>query len=125
MLDRQDIELIQQLNRESEQRMIEKFQEVEQRMTDDRHELEQRLASTIQDVEQRLGRQIQDSEMRMIAMMEAYFNPKFQALGEKIDLMMEQKASTEITEDLDDRVAYLETAVDNNTRDIMRLKLAR
>lgn len=78
MLDQHDLELIQQLNRESEQRMV--------------------------------------------ALMESYFNPKFQALSDSIALLAERKASTEVIEDLDDRVTYLEGAVETNTKEIIRLR---
>lgn len=64
----------------------------------------------------------QESEQRMMALMEAYFTPKFQALGDSIALLTERKASNEVIDDLDDRVTYLEGAVENNTKEIMRLR---
>lgn len=67
----------------------------------------------------------QESEQRMMALMEAYFTPKFQALGDSIALLTERKASNEVIDDLDDRVTYLEGAVENNTKEIMRLRQAK
>lgn len=67
----------------------------------------------------------QESEQRMIALMEAYFDPKFQALGDSIALLVERKASAEVIEDMDDRMTYLESAVESNTKDIILLKQAR
>ena len=64
----------------------------------------------------------QESEQRMMALMEAYFTPKFQALGDSIALLTERKASNEVIDDLDARVTYLEGAVENNTKEIMRLR---
>ena len=64
----------------------------------------------------------QESEQRMMALMEAYFTPKFQALGDSIALLTECKASNEVIDDLDDRVTYLEGAMENNTKEIMRLR---
>ena len=67
----------------------------------------------------------QESEQRMMALMEAYFNPKFQALSDSIALLTERKASNEVIDDLDDRVTYLEGAVENNTKEIIRLRQAK
>ena len=67
----------------------------------------------------------QESEQRMMALMEAYFTPKFQALGDSIALLTERKASNEVIDDIDDRVTYLEGAVENNTKEIMRLRQAK
>lgn len=104
MLDQKDLELISKLNQESEARLMARLEDSEARLT----------AQMIQ-----LNK---ESEQRMMALMEAYFEPKFQALNDRLDLMMERKASTEVTEDLDERVTYLEGAVENNTKDIMFLK---
>lgn len=104
MLDQKDLELISKLNQESEARLMARLEDSEARLT----------AQMIQ-----LNK---ESEQRMMALMEAYFEPKFQALNDRLDLMMERKASTEVTEDLDERVTYLEGAVENNTKDIMLLK---
>lgn len=104
MLDQKDLELIAKINQDSEARMMARLEDSEARLTAQMVQLNK------------------ESEQRMMALMEAYFEPKFQALNDRLDLMMERKASTEVTEDLDERVTYLEGAVENNTKDIMFLK---
>lgn len=108
MLDQKDLELIAKLNQDSEARLTAQMIQLNK-------ESEQRMMAYTQKL-------TQESEMRMMALMEAYFEPKFQALNDRLDLMMERKASTEVTEDLDERVTYLEGVVENNTKDIMLLK---
>ena len=64
----------------------------------------------------------QESENRMVALMEGYFDPKFNLLLDKLSLIDERKSSVEVTQDLDERVTYLERMVESNTRDILRMK---
>ena len=51
-------------------------------------------------------------------MMESYFDPKFQLLSEQITGQMQNKASVEVVQDLDDRVTVLED-------DVLQLKKAQ
>ena len=133
MLDQHDLELIQKLNQESEQRMMAYSQQLHQESEERRKESEQRMTEQInklnQESEQRMmayaQKLSQESEQRMMVLMEAYFDPKFQALSDSIALLTERKASTEVMEDLDDRVTYLEGAVETNTKDIILLKQAK
>ena len=90
----------------SEARMTEKIEASEARMTE------------------RTETRAQDSESRMLAMMEAYFEPRFQLLGDQIKLIQEKLASPETLEDLEGRVQFVEGVVKQHSREIELLKKA-
>lgn len=90
----------------SEARMAEKIEASEARMTE------------------RTETRAQDSESRMLAMMEAYFEPRFQLLGDQIKLIQEKLASPETLEDLEGRVQFVEGVVKQHSREIELLKKA-
>ena len=62
---------------------------------------------------------IRESESRMMVMMEAYFDPKFQALSEQIN-----PVPKEAIDILEDRVDDLEKTVELHTQQINDLKMA-
>jgi len=90
----------------SEARMTEKIEASEARMAE------------------RTETRAQDSESRMLAMMEAYFEPRFQLLGDQIKLIQEKLASPETLEDLEGRVQFVEGVVKQHSREIELLKKA-
>lgn len=63
---------------------------------------------------------IRESENRMVVLMEAYFDPKFQALSEQIN-----PVPKEAVDILEDRVDDLEEAVELHTQQINELKRAQ
>lgn len=63
---------------------------------------------------------IRESENRMMVLMEAYFDPKFQALSEQIN-----PVPKEAVDILEDRVDDLEEAVELHTQQINELKRAQ
>lgn len=68
---------------------------------------------------------ISDSQAQTVAMMEAYFEPKFSLLGEQLSLFRAAKASAEALEELESRVDVLGAAVKQYSREIEALKKAQ
>ncbi len=101
----------------SEARMTEKIEASEARMAEKIEASEARMT-------ERTETRAQDSESRMLAMMEAYFEPRFQLLGDQIKLIQEKLASPETLEDLEGRVQFVEGVVKQHSREIELLKKA-
>ena len=102
MLDKNDLQMIQEMMLSSEQRLFGKIEESEQRMTG----------------------KIEESENRMKVMMESYFDPKFNLLYENQQIMMEQLAPRSRVDDLEDEVKFLKSVVRQMNDDIQKLKKA-
>lgn len=144
MLDERDLQAIAQLIdsklQESEQRTVHlidsKLQESEQRtsqLIDSKlQESEQRTAqlidSKLKESEQRTMGAIKESEQRTMqgaaALMESYFEPKFQLLAEGIQSLQETQIPRERFENLEEEVAFLHTIVRQHSREIEKLKHA-
>ena len=125
MLDEKDLQAIAQLIHASEQRTAQlidcKLKESEQRTMDAIKESEQRTMQRTTDA-------IRESEQRTMqgasALMEAYFEPKFQLLAEGIQSLKETQISRDEFDDLKEEVAFLRTVVRQHSRDIEKLKHA-
>ena len=102
MLDKNDLQMIQEMMLASEQRLFGKIEESEQRMAG----------------------KIEESENRMKVMMESYFDPKFNLLYENQQIMMEQLAPRSRVDDLEDEVKFLKSVVRQMNDDIQKLKKA-
>ena len=102
MMDKNDLQMIQEMMLASEQRLFGKIEESEQRMTG----------------------KIEESENRMKVMMESYFDPKFNLLYENQQIMMEQLAPRSRVDDLEDEVKFLKSGVRQMNDDIQKLKKA-
>ena len=140
MLDERDLQAIAQLIdsklQESEQRTVHlidsKLQESEQRtsqLIDSKlKESEQRTMGAIKESEQRTMGAIKESEQRTMqgaaALMESYFEPKFQLLAEGIQSLQETQFPRERFENLEEEVAFLHTIVRQHSREIEKLKHA-
>lgn len=140
MLDERDLQAIAQLIdsklQESEQRTAQlidsKLQESEQRtsqLIDSKlKESEQRTMGAIKESEQRTMGAIKESEQRTMqgaaALMESYFEPKFQLLAEGIQSLQETQIPRERFENLEEEVAFLHTIVRQHSREIEKLKHA-
>ncbi len=140
MLDERDLQAIAQLIdsklQESEQRTVHlidsKLQESEQRtsqLIDSKlKESEQRTMGAIKESEQRTMGAIKESEQRTMqgaaALMESYFEPKFQLLAEGIQSLQETQIPRERFENLEEEVAFLHTIVRQHSREIEKLKHA-
>ena len=61
----------------------------------------------------------------MMALMEAYFEPKFDLLAEQIKLIQEKQVPMETMEQTEDRLAVLEAVVKSHSAEIRRLKKAQ
>ena len=75
--------------------------------------------------ETRMTEKINDAEGRMMALMEGYFKPEFNLLGEQLQLIQEKILPSEALEDLEDRVDVLEAAVKQHSRELELLKKAQ
>ena len=129
MLDERDLQAIAQLIdsrlQESEQRTSQlidsKLQESEQRTA-------QLIDSKLKESEQRTMGAIKESEQRTMqgaaALMESYFEPKFQLLAEGIQSLQETQIPRERIENLEEEVAFLHTIVRQHSREIEKLKHA-
>ena len=125
MLDERDLQAIAQL-------IDSKLQESEQRtsqLIDSKlKESEQRTMGAIKESEQRTMGAIKESEQRNMqgaaALMESYFEPKFQLLAEGIQSLQETQIPRERFENLEEEVAFLHTIVRQHSREIEKLKHA-
>ena len=136
MLDERDLQAIAQLIdsrlQESEQRTARlidsKLKESEQRTMGAIKESEQRTMGAIKESEQRTMGAIKESEQRTMqgaaALMESYFEPKFQLLAEGIQSLQETQIPRERFENLEEEVAFLHTIVRQHSREIEKLKHA-
>ena len=61
----------------------------------------------------------------MMALMEAYFEPKFDLLAEQIKLIQEKQVPMEAMEQTEDRLDVLEAVVKSHSAEIRRLKKAQ
>ena len=102
MLDKNDLQMLQEMILASEQRLFGKIEESEQRMTG----------------------KIEESENRMKVMVESYFDPKFNLLYENQKIMMEQLAPRSRVDALEDEVKFLKSVVRQMNDEIQKLKKA-
>ena len=108
----------------SEQRMSEKIEASEQRLFGRIEASEQRLSEKIEASEQRMSEKIDEAENRMKVMMESYFDPKFNLLFENQQIMMEQLAPRSRVDELEDEVKFLKSIVRQMNDEIQQLKKA-
>ncbi len=121
-------QLIDSKLKESEQRTMGAIKESEQRTMGAIKESEQRTMGAIKESEQRTMGAIKESEQRTMqgaaALMESYFEPKFQLLAEGIQSLQETQIPRERFENLAEEVAFLHTIVRQHSREIEKLKHA-
>ena len=112
MLDEQDIEMLARLLSQQKEDIISEVGVV--------------VDSKIKDSEQRMittmDSKVRESERRMMVMMESYFDPKFQALSERLDDIEKKLIPQEAMDIMEDRVDDLEKTVAIHTRQIEELK---
>lgn len=72
-----------------------------------------------------LQAEIRASESHMMALMEAYFEPKFNLLADGQKLIQEKMIPAEELEDIHERLDLLEAITRRNVRDIEKLKKAQ
>lgn len=86
---------------------------------------ESRTADRADRQSQELQGNIRDSESRLLAMMEAYFGPKFDLLADGQKLIREQMVTRDDLADLESRLDVLEAVTRRNVREIDKLKKAQ
>lgn len=124
MLDKNDLQMIQEIIMASEQRMFGRIEASEQKMTAKIDASEQRMLGRIEESEQRMTGKIDEAENRMKVMMESYFDPKFNLLYENQQIMMEQLAPRSRVDDLEDEVKFLKSVVRQMNDELQQLKKA-
>ena len=130
--EQRTVQLIDSKLQESEQRTARlidsKLKESEQRTMGAIKESEQRTMGAIKESEQRTMGAVKESEQRTMqgaaALMESYFEPKFQLLAEGIQSLQETQIPRERFENLEEEVAFLHTIVRQHSREIEKLKHA-
>ena len=113
VLERNDLQQLQELMMASEQRLFGRIEASEQR-----------LSEKIEASEQRMSEKINEAENRMKVMMESYFDPKFNLLFENQQIMMEQLAPRSRVDELEDEVKFLKSIVRQMNDEIQQLKKA-
>lgn len=68
---------------------------------------------------------LQQAKGEMMALMEAYFEPKFDLLAEQIKLVQEKQIPMEVLEQVEDRLDVQEAAIKNHSVEIRNLKKAQ
>ena len=125
MLDERDLQAIAQIIdskiQESEQRMTTKIQESEQRMTAKIEASEQRMNAKI---EESASQTLKEAMQGAAALMESYFEPKFNLLFENQQTMLETLAPKSRVDELEEEVSGLRSVVRQHSRDIELLKHA-
>ena len=129
MLDERDLQAIAQLIdsklQESEQRTV---QLIDSKLKESEQRTAQLIDSKLKESEQRTMGAIKESEQRTMqgaaALMESYFEPKFQLLAEGIQSLQETQIPRERFENLEEEVAFLHTIVRQHSREIEKLKHA-
>lgn len=79
----------------------------------------------LQAIAQIMDEKISNSEKRMTALMEAYFNPKFNLLADGMQLIQEKMIPAEEREDIHEKLELLEAITRRNVREIEKLKKAQ
>ena len=124
VLERNDLQQLQELMMASEQRLFGRIEASEQRMSEKIEASEQRMSEKIEASEQRMSEKINEAENRMKVMMESYFDPKFNLLFENQQIMMEQLAPRSRVDELEDEVKFLKSIVRQMNDEIQQLKKA-
>lgn len=107
MLDEKDLQAIAKLISASEARTAEKIAASESRLKD------------------YVDEKVSTAQSHTQALMEGYFDPKFDLLGEKIDLLEEKMVTFEDLEDIISRLDALEIVTRQNVLEIDKLKKAQ
>lgn len=89
----------------------------------------QAIAKLISDSEARTAQRIEEAEKRMMALMEGYFDPKFNLLADGHKLIMEQMVKKEdleeAQEDIRTELDVLKAIVRQHSHEISKLKKAQ
>ena len=141
MLDEKDLQAIAKLISDSESRMISRMTEEiaasEARMTASMDEklsasearmtasMDEKLSASEARLKTCVDEKVSAAQSHTLALMEAYFDPKFKLMGEKIDLLEEKMVTFEDLEDIESRLDVLEAITRRNVREIDKLKKAQ
>ena len=106
MLDKQDLQMLQEIILASEQRMTGK------------------IKTEIEASEQRMTGKIDEAENHMKVLMESYFDPKFNLLYENQQSLLEQLAPRSRVDALEDEVKFLKSVFRQMNDEIQQMKKA-
>ena len=85
----------------------------------------QQKQEIIDELDTRMDKKMTDFKRDTIAMMEAYFNPKFNLLAEGQKNILETLAPKNRVEQLEEEVDFLKTVIRALSRDVAELKKAQ
>lgn len=130
MLDEKDIEMLARLMSQQKEDIISEVGVVvDSKIKDSEQRMITTMDSKVRESEQRIittmDSKVRESERRMMVMMESYFDPKFQALSERLDDIEKKLIPQEAMDIMEDRVDDLEKTVAIHTRQIEELKKAQ
>ena len=116
-LTRQKTEIMQEMGRQKA--------EIMQEMGQQKAEMMQGLTRQKSDIMQEMGRQKAEVMHEVGALMEAYFEPKFNLLADGQKLIREKMVTVEDLERIEGRLDVLEAVVKRHSREIESLKKAQ
>lgn len=126
MLDEKDLQAIAQLMAQQKQEIIGELDvrmdaKMAQQKTDITGELDAKLSA----LETRMDDKLDSFKQETVAMMEAYFDPKFELLAEGQKTLLETLAPKNRVEQLEEEVDILKTVIRSLSRDVAELKKAQ
>lgn len=134
MLEKEDLQALQKMFSDSEERMMGKLQESEERMTgkmqgmiqESEERMTGKMQGMIQESEERMTGKIQKSEDRAVqkamVMMEQYFDPKFNLLAENQQMILEKMVPLSRVEKIEGDVDLLKIIIRQMREEIDQLK---
>ena len=134
MLEKEDLQALQKMFSDSEERMMGKLQESEGRMTgkmqgmiqESEERMTGKMQGMIQESEERMTGKIQKSEDRAVqkamVMMEQYFDPKFNLLAENQQMILEKMVPLSRVEKIEGDVDLLKIIIRQMREEIDQLK---
>lgn len=134
MLDEKDLQAIAQLmDMKLEKQKKEIIDEVDMKLNKQKKEiigevdtrLNKQKKEIISEVDVMTDNKMRESEKRMMVMMESYFDPKFNALSERLDTIERKLVPMEAVDILDDRMDDAEQMIKLHTHQISELKKAQ
>ncbi len=130
MLDERDLQAIAKLIdtsvRESEARTAEKIDTaINTAIKESEARTAEKIDTAIKESEARTAEKIKESEDRMKALMEGYFEPKFNLLADQFQLIQDKMVLLDDLVKRDDRLDVLEAVVKRHSREIEKLKKAQ
>ena len=126
MLDEKDLQAIAQLMAQQKQELIgELAVRMDAKMAQQKTDITGELDAKLSALETRMDDKLDSFKQETVAMMEAYFDPKFELLAEGQKTLLETLAPKNRVEQLEEEVDILKTVIRSLSRDVAELKKAQ